>query len=538
MSYLSRRLKREARPKLIAIATVGLVSASMLAACSSSKAKSDDGEGGTLTIAMTAANLPPATAGGFEAEGWEGERFVGFQLYDSLTKMDLSSATEIPKVIPGLAVSWEVAADQMTWTFKLRPDVKFQDGTDWNADAAIFGFDRLMDENFQYYDATDAGGLFWFLDRVASYKKIDDMTISITTKDPYGYLTTDMALLAFPSPTAIKELGKSFGSHPVGTGPFKLTELVPGVSMTMVPNESYWGDVPKVSKVILLPMPDPTARAAALRSGEVDWAENPSPDDIAQLEGAGFSISENPYSHLWVWAFDTESGPLSDPKVRLALNWAIDRDTLAEDLLQGTGIPATQYIPVTDPGYDESNDHYGYDPAKAKQLLAEAGYPDGFSMTATYPSAGSGMMASGPMNEYVQAQLAKIGVQVSLKPLEFSALMSEFSSGKMPLGSDASNMALGFVPPTNWGASFVYPSGWNPGQFNDPESMALLKEAYETFDESEQPAAWAALNDRLVQQSPYLVVASDNNPRALSPNVQGFVQPRSVWVDLSNITVN
>jgi peptide/nickel transport system substrate-binding protein len=525
------------RRKGLALATIGLVSVSLLVACSSSKDKTDASGGGTLTIAMTAANLPPATAGGFEAEGWEGERFVGFQLYDSLTKLDLSSATENPKVIPGLAVSWKVGADRKTWTFKLRPGVKFQDGTDWNADAAVFGFERLMDKSFKYYDATDAGGLSWYLDRVASVKKVDDMTISITTKDPYAYLTTDMALLAFPSPTAIKKLGKSFGSHPVGTGPFKMTNLEPGVSMTMVPNKSYWGDVPKVSKVILLPMPDATARVAALRSGEVDWAENPSPDDISQLKGAGFSIRENPYSHLWVWAFNTEAGPLKDPRVRLALNWAIDRDTLAKDLLQGTGIPATQYIPVTDPGFDDSKDHYGYDPAKAKKLLAEAGYPDGFSMTATYPSSGSGMMASGPMNEYLQAQLAKIGVKVTLKPLEFSALMSDFSSGKMPLGSGASNVALGFVPPTSWGASFFYPSGWNPGQFNDPKTRELLRAAYETFDEAKQAAAWAALNDRLIGQSPYLVVASDNNPRALSPKVHGFVQPRSVWVDLSHITV-
>jgi peptide/nickel transport system substrate-binding protein len=522
------------------VAVSGLALVSLLAACGggggAEKADAATG-GGTLIIAMTASNLPGTTAGGFESEGWEGERFVGFQLYDGLTKYDLSSGTENPKIVPGLAESWTVSPDHKTWTFKLRPGVTFQDGTSWNADAAVFGFDRLLNKKSPYYDEADAGLMGFYDSTIASYKKVDEMTFSITTGVPYAYLINDLPFLMFPSPTAIKKEGKNFGDRPVGTGPFKMVSKVSGQSLTMVPNKDYWGGAPKVDKVILRPIPDATARVAALRSGEVNWAEFPNPDDIQGLKDAGFNVTTNPYSHLWPWIFDTTKGPLKNPDVRAALNWAIDRDTMAKDLLKGTGVPATQYIPQTDIGYRPSNAHYGYDPAKAKKLLASAGYPNGFTMSMAYPTSGSGNMVPGPMNEYLQADLAKIGVKVKLEPLEWSSMLSDYYSGKLSRGAEAETISLGFLPQDGWGVYFNHDSIMNVGKFNDPKLDALIKTAYGTFDAGKQADAWAAVNDQLVKESPWLVVVSDNNPRVLSPKVHGFVQPRAVWVDLTKLTV-
>lgn len=534
-----RTLRRPHRSRAVVIAAA-LATIPILAACAGGGAdatSSSSSGGGTLIIAMTASNLPGTTAGGFESEGWEGERFVGFQLYDGLTKFNLDSATKNPTVEPDLAESWTVSPDHKTWTFKLRPNVTFQDGTPWNADAAVFGFDRLMNKKSPYYDEADAGLLGFYDTTIASYKKVNDMTFSITTHEPYAYLTADLPFLVFPSPSAIKKEGTSFGDHPVGTGPFKMVSKVTGQSLTMVPNKNYWAGAPKVDKVILRPIPDATDRVAALRSGEVNWAEFPNPDDIQPLKDAGFQVEENPYSHLWPWIFDTTQGPLKNPQVRAALNWAIDRETMSKDLLKGSGVPATQYIPQTDLGYDPSNASYGYDPAKAKQMLKAAGYPNGFTLTLAYPTSGSGNMVPGPMNEYLQADLAKIGVTVKLEPLEWSALLSDYYSGKVSLGADAVCISLGFLPQDGWGVYFDSNSLFNVGKLNDPKLDTLIKTAYSTFEQSKQPATWRAVNAELMKDSPWLVVVSDNNPRVLAPNVHGFVQPRAVWVDLTKLTV-
>ncbi|MDT4963872.1 MAG: peptide/nickel transport system substrate-binding protein [Pseudonocardiales bacterium] len=538
MRRLNRRFgHRPARVGASVDAAV-LVTMPTLAACGGTSSTASGGSGGTLVIAMTAANLPGTTAGGFESEGWEGERFVGFQLYDGLTKYDLSSSTTNPAVQPDLAESWTVSTDHQTWTFKLRPNVKFQDGTPWNADAAVFGFDRLMNKKSPYYDQADAGLLGFYDTTIASYKKVDDMTFAITTHTPYAYLTADLPFLVFPSPTAVKKDGKSFADHPVGTGPFKMVSKVTGQSLTMVPNPDYWAGPAKVAKVILRPIPDATARVAALRSGDVNWAEFPTPDDVQPLKDAGFNVFENPYSHLWPWIFDVTKGPLKDARVRQALNYAIDRQSMVTNLLKGTGVAAGQYIPQTDIGYTKANDALTNDPAKAKQLLTEAGYPNGFSMTLAYPTSGSGNMIPGPMNEFLQAELAQIGVKVKLIPLEWSTLLSDYYAGKVSANANAVCISLGFLPQDGWAVYFQSDSLFNVGHLKDPVLDSLLRTAYSTFDRAKQGAAFDALNAQLMKDMPWLVVVSDNNPRVLARSVHGFVQPRAVWVDLTKLTVS
>jgi len=153
---------------------------------------------------MTATNIPGLDTGMFQSEGGEGGRFVGVQLYDGLTRFDLTQGAHAPDIKPGLATSWDVTPDATNWTFHLRPGVKFTDGTPWNADAAIFNLDRMTNKSSpDYYPELNAtAGLF--LGGIASSKKIDDMTIQITTKGSYSYLLGDLALLPFGSPTAIK----------------------------------------------------------------------------------------------------------------------------------------------------------------------------------------------------------------------------------------------------------------------------------------------------------------------------------------------
>ncbi|MCW2668284.1 MAG: ABC-type transporter, periplasmic subunit [Frankiales bacterium] len=521
--------------------TAAVAAALLVAGCNggAGAAGGSGASSNTLIIAMTAAQLPGLDAGTFESEGWEGERFVGMQLYDGLTKMSLNQDKTGPTIEPDLATSWKVSKDVKTWTFTLRPGVTFHDGTPFNADAAVFGFDRILNPKSKYFNADAAGLIGFYTQSIAGYKKVNDMTFQITTKAPYALLTQDLPFLTFPSPTAVEKLGnKAFGQHPVGTGPFKFSRLISGGSAEFVKNEKYWNGAPTLDKLVLRPIPEATARVSALRSGEVNWIEFPSPDDAASLGKEGYIVKTNPYSHIWPWLFDVTKGPLKDARVRLALNLAINRDQMAKGTLSGFGAPAEQYVPQTDVGYQPSGNVLTYDPVKAKSLLAAAGYPNGFSMTLSYPTSGSGNMVPGPMNEALQADLAKVGVKVKLEPVEWSAMIGDWSAGKMSLGADATNISLGFQPPISWEVYFGSKSVFNVGHYNSPQFDALWSRAQATVDDTARAKIIEQINALLVKDNPWLVVVSDLNPRVITKNVHGFTQPRSVWVDLTHITVS
>jgi peptide/nickel transport system substrate-binding protein len=496
--------------------------------------------GGTLIIGMTAAQLPGLDAGTFESEGWEGERFVGFQLYDGLTRYDLNQDKTGPTVQPDLAESYTSSPDATTWTFKLRAGVTFHDGTPWDADAAVFGLDRLLNKDSPYYSEENAGLISYYSGAIKSYRKVDAMTIEITTKTPYAMLPNDLPFLVFPSPTAVKAAGNGkFKDHPIGTGPFKFSKLISGGSVEFVGNGDYWNGAPKLAKVILRPIPEATARVAALRSGEVNWIEFPAPDDAKTLAGENFQVLTNPYSHIWPWIFDTSKGPLSDARVRLALNLAIDREGLSKGILSGYGTPAYQYVPKPDAAYRKAGDTLSFDPGRAKQLLTQAGYPNGFSMKVAFPTSGSGNMVPTPMNEKLQSDLAKVGVKVELLPVEWSVMITDWYAGTMSNGSDAVNISLGFDPPIAWDLYFGSTSPFNVGHYKNPKFDELWAKVVGELDETKRADLIAQINAEVLQvDQPWLVVVSDLNPRALAKSVKGFIQPKSVWVDLTHITID
>ena len=145
---------------------------------------------------------------------------------------------------------------------------------------------------------------------IQSYTKINDETVQITTKTPDSHLPSDLTTLYFASPTAVEKEGNTgFGLKPVGTGPFKFVSETTGQELVLGPNEHYWAGAPKLTKLILKPIPDPTARIAALRSGEVNWIEYPTPDDIYSLKRAGYQIKQNTYDHIWPWIFEPRRSP-------------------------------------------------------------------------------------------------------------------------------------------------------------------------------------------------------------------------------------
>ncbi|GJD29507.1 Heme-binding protein A [Methylobacterium adhaesivum] len=506
---------------------------------------------GVLKIGMTASDIPLTT--GQADNGGEGMRFTGYTIYDGLINWDLSSADKPSGLVPGLATSWTVdPADNTKWTFKLRDGVTFQDGSAFTADSVVWNLDKLLKSDAPQFDPRQAAQGRSRIPAVGTYRVIDPHTVEIVTKVPDATLPYQIAWIMMSSPAQWEKLGKSwdaFAKTPSGTGPWKLTLFAPRERAEMVPNKAYWDKarVPKLDKLVLVPLPEANARVAALRSGQVDWIEAPPPDAVVSLKAAGFGIVTNSYPHNWTWHLSrVEGSPWNDIRVRKAANLAIDRDGMKE-MLNGLMIPAQGFMPPGSAWFGHPSFKLGYDPEAAKKLLAEAGYgPKKPLVTKVLiaPS-GSGQMQPLPMNELIQQNLADIGIKVEFKVAEWNTLTNIWRSGAK---SDMSQKATainysyfiqdpftGFI--RHLQCNLTTPAGTNWGYYCDPEMDKLFGEVRTTFDPAAQAKVLEKIHEKFVDEALFLMVAHDTNPRAMSPKVKGFIQAQNWFQDFSPITM-
>ena len=413
---------------------------------------------GTLRIGMTAADIPQTT--GVPDQGGEGYRFIGYQLYDALVNWDLSRADVVANLTPGLATEWHPdPTDPKKWIFKLRQGVRFHDGSAFDADAVIWNLDKILKEDAPQYDRHQVAQVMSRIPSFASYRKIDGFTVEITTKFANSLLPYETTGVLFSSPAQYEAVGRSwvaFAAKPSGTGPFKLERLVPRERAELVRNADYWDPkrVPKLDRVILLPIPEATQRTAALLSGRIDWNEAPAPDTLPALKAAGMQVILNPYPHNWTYQPNlAEGAPFSDIRVRQAVNLAIDRDGLTK-LLNGTAQPGRGLVYPDHPWYGAPTFKVRYDPSEAKRLLAEAGYgPDKpLKLKIAISTSGSGQMQPLMMNEFVQQNLKDVGIDTEFEVLEWMSLLV---ASRIPAnapenkarGIDAINVSRGFSDP-------------------------------------------------------------------------------------------
>jgi peptide/nickel transport system substrate-binding protein len=508
------------------------------------------GQAQTLRIAMTASDVP--TVGGIPDNGAEGYRFAGYPIYDALVNWDFSKPQELADLTPGLATSWEANKDDpRRWVFTLRKGVKFHDGTDFNADAVIWNFDRIFNDKAPNYDGAQAAIVKVSLPMLDKYEKIDDDHVVISTKRPFSPFPYLLTRILFVSPAQFAKVGSSwpaFGKEPAGTGPFKVTKVTPRVSVELARNEAYWDTarVPKLEKLVLIPMPEATTRLAALRSGQVDWIEVPPPDAIPSLKAAGFQISLKEYPHLWPWVLSMAGdSPFKDKRVRLAINYAIDRDGLVQ-LLNGTAKPAVGFYDPGHPAFGHPDVTYNHDPEKAKALLKEAGFgPDKpVKVKVMISTSGSGQMMPIPMNEFLQQNLKEVGFDVEFDVVDWGTMLVAFRNpptSPMAHGDDAVNISLPFGDPTliyrffHGGA--MPPNGSNWGNYNNPKVDKLLDAAFTAFDPAERDKLIGEAHAELVNDAAWLFIVHDLNPRAMSKNVKGFVPVQSWYQELTSVTV-
>lgn len=519
----------------------------------------------TVKIGMTAADIPRTL--GQPDQGFEGNRFTGNTMYEGLTLWDLSSATKPSVVIPGLATEWAVNdSDKTKWTFKLRPGVKFHDGSDFNADAVVWNVEKVLKQDAPQFDASQVGVTASRMPTLLSAKKIDDMTVELTTKEPDSFLPINLTNLYMASPTKWQSFydkaqgadakAKSaaawdaFSKDASGTGPWKMSKFTPRERLELVKNAAYWNKdrVPKVDGMVLLPMPEANARTAALLSGQIDWAEAPAPDAVKEITARGFKIEKNEQPHVWPWQFSRiEGSPWNDIRVRKAANLCIDREGLRDGLLAGLMVPATGTFEPGHPWHGNPSFKIKYDLKEAQKLMAEAGYgPNKKLKVKTQTSAsGSGQMQPLPMNEYMQQALAECYFDVQLDVIEWNTLFTNWRRGaKDPTAnnSNATNVTFAAMDPFFALVRFLQsgmapPVSNNWGFINNPKFDELVKKARTTFDAGERDKALAELHAASVDDAAFLYVAHDVGPRALSPKIKGFVQPKSWFVDFSTMTM-
>ena len=301
-----------------------------------------DAGGGTLTVGMTAGDIPVTT--GNPDQGFEGYRFVGYNLYDTLVLWDLSKADKPSEIKPGLATSWEIDPnDHKRWIVHLREGVKWHDGCPFTADDVVWNIQYRTDKKAPFFFAQQFAYSRSFLVNVKSVSKIDDHTVAFETnfvESLFPYSLSYVMMISRCRAQALHYDWAQYALHPSGTGPYRFDRFVPHQRLEFVPNTDYWDKarIPKQDRLVLIPMPEASTRTAALLAGQVDWIEAPSPDAIPRLKASGMKIVTNVYPHDWPYMLNFARGPFKDLRVRQAANYAINRKDVV-DLLGGTAIP-------------------------------------------------------------------------------------------------------------------------------------------------------------------------------------------------------
>ena len=531
--------------------TAGLLAIGLLALPGHASAQPAPPAGKVLRIAMTASDVPTTT--GMPNNGYEGARFLGYPIFESLALWDLSRADVLAGLRPGLAERWEQdPADPKKWRFHLRQGVRFHDGAPFDADAVIWNLDRFFRDGAPQAEPAGAAIVRGRVSGVTGYRKIDDRTVEIETVRPISYFPYLTVYILFASPKSFEDAGRDWSrvaaSGAAGTGPFRITRFTPRQSVELSRNDGYWDTArrAKLDRILLLPIPEANTRLAALRSGQVDWIEVPPPDGITPLRQAGFTIVTNSYPHVWPWvlASGRASSPTSDVRVRQALNYCIDRDGLI-GLLSGTAEPAVGFYNKSNPLFGRPQNAYRLDPARGKALLAEAGYGPQrpLRLTVGISTSGSGQMLPQPMNEALQESLREhCGVQVEFRVVEWNTLLGGLRAAPdQPawLGADALNISLVSSDPSQMARWFlganISPRGSNAGHWVDPQFDAAFNQVETATDPAAINAAVTRAHERLVDGAPWLYVVHDLNPRAMTRRVTGFTSAQSWFQDLTTV---
>ncbi|HTI14173.1 MAG TPA: ABC transporter substrate-binding protein [Dictyobacter sp.] len=488
-----------------------LLATFLLTACGgNSTSNSQPQSGGDLKVGISsdAVTLDPLQSSALY------DRQIMLNIYDTLVQINAQN-----QVVPDLATSWTYKTPTEL-DFTLRTDVKFQDGTPFNADAVVFNINRILNDS--------ASPRFSEISSVKSVQAIDSSHVQFNLKQPFSPLLatlTDRAGMML-SPTAVKKLGSKLANAPVGagSGPFEFSSWVKNDQLVVKKNPNYWlkdaqgNSLPYLNSITYRPITNETQEYNNLQTGTIQVADGVAPDDIASAKSnSNLVYKQIPGLSFYGIQLNTKSAPLNNVHVREAISWAVNRQEILNSILKGTGVVSNGPIPPGSWAYQKNFTPYTYNVSKAKSELALAGDPNGISFTLLIAS-GSPLTVT--MAQYLQSELQPAGIKMNIKQETFATLLSD---------TDSYNFQAAFLgwsgrpdPDGNIYSYFHTGGGNNTMQYSNPQVDALLENARTTSDQQTRATDYQQAQQMIMQDAPYVFLYHGVSVQATTTSVKNF----------------
>jgi peptide/nickel transport system substrate-binding protein len=459
------------------------------------------------------------------------------------------------EIQPCLATSWTFSPDGKNITFTLRQGVKFHDGTDFNADAVVFSFERQYNPSHPYHQYGQWDYWNFIFSDVKKIEKIDTYTVNIVLEKPNSAMMISLALftVAIVSPTNAAKYGVDAFKNPCGTGPFKFVEWVKDDHITLEANEAYWRGRPKMDTLIFRVIQDSSARLLALQNNTIQGMEFPNPTsfdiikadkNLKLLEEPGMNIGYLAINNGYGYYDTNQNGvhdsdepwvktpgyfePYTNRLVRQAINFAINKTAIIKNIYQGTAIVAKNGMPPFMLGYNDDIVDYSYDPAKARELLTEAGYPNGFNTTLwVMPVSRPYMFDPSKIGEAIQSYLEAVNIHVTIYQIDWSTYLAKTQAGEHPM------CLLGWTgdsgDPDNFMNALYGANQCDIGNannvafYNNTEVQDLLTAALQTYNSDERALLYEEAQEIIHEDAPFVYLTHANQYIVFRSNVTGFI---------------
>lgn len=515
-----------------ALLALSLVFLSALTGCSSNQSASSPSqdataappkEGGTLVIAnfADAFNLDPHFIGTLIDSN-----FIHHKVYETLVQYDKNL-----KFKPMLATEWK-QLDDLTWEFKLRQGVTFHDGTPFNAMAVKRTIDRVLDPKVTSPQSDD-------FEMIQEIKVVDDNTVHFILKYPFAPLLSILASMegSMFSPKAIDEMGKKLAQHPVGTGPFVFESWTKGQEIKLVKNQNYWGEKPKVDGVVFKVVPEDVTRVAMVETGEAHIAAQIPVTEIERVQASDtMSLFRTEGTGVQYISFNVKKKPFDDPRVRQAIAHAIEKEAVIIGVYNNVGKVAISPLSPKVFGYTPDVKQYEYDINKAKALLAEAGYPNGFKTTFMTDDERESVNFA----EVIQSQLKGIGIDVQVQMLEAGVFWGE----ALPKGQHEMAYAMwgNATADGDYNQSNVFHTkgqgtSGNTFFYSNPEVDRLIDEARKEKDDNKRKEYYHKTVGIEMNDLPMVPIRNVEYVYAISKNLKGLWVNHIGYVMVNDVTI-
>ena len=517
----------------LALCLAVLMMATMLAGCSGGASSStpasasasaasgtSSNDSTTLTLAINADILttdPQALNNGTTTS-------VLYNVFSNLVKYD-----DAGEIVMDLAESYELLEDQVTWEFKIREDAVFHDGTPVTAEDVAWSLTRVMTD--------ESSSDYMNFSPLAEAVAVDDYTVHVVSDDPYPIMLQLLCkggAAVLPKAYFEENGEEAWLANPIGSGPYQLTEYVKDDHVTLVPFADYYGEQnPDWEEVIFRVVPESSTRVGELIAGNVDAVNMVIPTEWERVNGnEGTAVVNGPSTRVYQLALKTDKGPTADLRVRQAIDLAIDDQTIVDTILQGAGTPMLTRVPSGVNGCNEDLvGKYNYDPERAKELLAEAGYPDGFSMKIEAPTGRYTMDAE--ISQAIVAMLSQVGITVDLQLLESSAYSNVFSAHSAEDGF-MTCFGLGFFDASYGMIGYFGVNTSGESNWNNQEYIDLYYEAEFNMNEEERTQLFQEMQQMVADEVPYAIICQIDNSYGVKDSITMTPRLDDVW-NLSTI---